>query len=149
MLISGFLFGIAYLSLQLFQKRYRDFMASTERLLEISQAEYLLYRDFSSATSIEADGNTVLFRNDSTRTDYVFTEAYLLRRQLSLVDTFHWDCQERRTFWLGKPTSDKRGPMDELSFRCQVQGEVFDFHFQKQYDAQQRMRTERQPGNRD
>jgi prepilin-type N-terminal cleavage/methylation domain-containing protein len=149
MLISGFLFGIAYLSLRIFQKRYQQFEASTTQLLEVSQAEHLLFQDFAKATCVEAEEQILHFSHDSTQVNYHFSDEYLLRQQLSLMDTFHLSCRPRKLYLLGKELLNGRGLVDELVFDCEVQGEVLNFHFQKRYAAQQLLHHEASSINRE
>lgn len=143
MLISGFLFGIAYFSLQLFQNRYQHFSVETEKLMEIGRLTYLLNNDFNQAQVIIADREDIVFQMDSSTVHYQFLPEYSLRKQQSVVtDTFWIVSEGKRMHLLGKEKVSETGLIDELEFGYTYHEEPYLFHFYKPYDAEVLMEYE-------
>jgi len=146
LLISSLLVGILYSSLYFIYKRYGELSKRSEGLLEVSSFRRALTHDFKTSAFNLAGASAVACLTDSSRTEYLFEEDYVLRiyedAVVTQVDTFLLACTPPQFFRDKQEVYNEGELVEALTFEALTGEEKYPFSIQRNYSAAARMRFE-------
>lgn len=135
LLLSGFIFTIAMLVIQIMQQQERRQEIEHKEVLEITQLQSLLKKDANQSKTIWVDNQQLFFDYDTYTIKYLFDKKYICRSIIEttvhndtfLLPTLSFDCQ-----WQGQTIST--GKTDAVAIKSEFFKQPFDLIITKRYD---------------
>lgn len=135
MLLSGLIFSMALLVIQIMQQQNSHQEMEHQEVLKIEQLSSLLQKDAYQATSILVEGKQVFFDYKTHSITYQFNEQDVWR---SIIETsIHTDTFALPTLLLEATWEDQPievGLLNKLKWQSHFFEQLFELNIQKKYD---------------
>lgn len=135
MLLSAIVTGIAFFTLNIFQKSILRYKTDAGQMADIALLHRLLSQDFWQSKQVVLTKEGISVMGKKGIVSYSFHQTHILREKESLVDTFHFEQANRVCRFEKQEIAVPNLLVDEISFDLIHKGETQPFYFYKSYAA--------------
>lgn len=142
MLIAALVTGTSYTAYTLVSRSYKNYDEKNKNLSELLLADKIMKRDFAAANRITADDRAISINKPHGLVKYEFNEDYLIRNQYQTrADTFFISVSHLEISFENQACSSGQ-IADYLGFQTNVNGQIVNCGYSKQYSAAELMESE-------
>lgn len=142
MTLTGILVAFSFTGFNQMQKLFNDYNQQTAFIAEMNQLHSALFYLSNRSASVEkTDDNTIVFRSDSSNTQFILNDKALLLQFPSHTDTFHFEPKDIAFEFL--ITGNQMPSKLVKRFDCDVffRNQKFHVSFRKQFDSDQILKS--------
>ena len=123
MILSGIVLTATFTAYRIITRQYETYRDKSKSITEVSFFVSQLQFDFADATTITRNSeNEILLQSDNKILEYRFSEKYVLRNDLSRVDTFNVSVSGIETFLKSEKTVLENSDIDQLHIMMNFEG---------------------------
>lgn len=144
MIVSAIVISITYTVFGIVSNAYNQYRQDQQGVLELTQLDRLLKKDFAMAQHIVKEPDSLVFAGRDRRAVYAFSPTFIIRTS-GITDTFKVSTQNIDFSFKGLPIGQTDGPqsgtalIDGLSFDLVYKSRTIPYIYHKQYSSEDLM----------
>jgi len=141
MIVSAIVISITYTVFGIVSNAYNQYRQDQQGVLELTQLDGLLMKDFAMAQHIVKEPDSLVFAGQDRRAVYAFSPTFIIRTS-GITDTFKVSTQNIHFSFRGSPIGKADEPqsgnalIDGLSFDLVYKNRTIPYIYHKQYSSE-------------
>ena len=137
MTLTGILVAFAFSGFNMMQQLFNDYTKQSNFISEINQLHSALFYLSNKAVDItKQDDKNIVFKTDSSTTQFILTDKTMLLKFAAHSDTFHFESKDVSFKLLNMSNNQPSNLIQQFDASIFYKTQKFHVSFQKQYDAQ-------------